>query len=252
MESVWLDIHKRSTNDTDRQEDMVKTCLGNFVPLNNKECNVDGLITDLFRKGDNMALGICKVKDMNFSLDELANVRKFEAPYNYLIYDGGHGMDLVVNFPTYKDLNDDCHHYYDCSAEEQGYCEKDYISVCKCVATKLKEVGQYLEWCPYNKTYVINHSDKDYDGDYALKLIDEGDVYSWTCEHGEDYENPPFGNTYLEDFKEGMINEFKELDDTPFLYWTYRDGSNIALPLTVDNVVNFKKYYEFTQNWFKV
>ena len=110
-ESVWMDIHRRSNGDQERKEDLMPTCLGISIPLENKDCRYDDLIEVFLREGEDLEVGICKLNDMNWSSDELSNVVKGVAPFNYLIYKGGHGTDLVANFNTYEEFLD-CNDYY--------------------------------------------------------------------------------------------------------------------------------------------
>lgn len=258
-ESIWGDVRRRAEGQSIRQEDgrKVHTCLGVDVVLKNPDCDYDTLIKDLIN-GDaqyhsEYGVGIVSPKDLNLTPEEMANVRKWEAPYTYLIYDGQHGTSLIANFWSYKEILD-----FELDNDfEENYLEEDYISICRCVATKLKEVGDCFQYVPRNKAYILDldarGDDVDkYTGECQLLLIDEGDVYSWVCDHNEEYDNP-FGNTYLDDFKEGIINEYPELDGIDFISWSYTNygGCYIAIPVSVDNLNNIRKYIEFTKNWFK-
>lgn len=82
-------------------------------------------------------------------------------------------------------------------------------------------------------------------GDYALELIGENDIADWGARHPDD-------EYWFEDFIDYMTDNFKELEKTDFITWSYNNyGESIAIPYSVSNLVNFKKYKEFTQNYFK-
>lgn len=257
-ESVWGDMRKRAEGTEIRTEEgkKVHTCIGVDVILKNPDCNYDTLIKDIiggeYGYHFEYGVGIVSPKDLNLTPDEMVNVRKWEAPYTYLIYDGQHGTSLIANFWSYSDI---INFELDNEFDEQ-YIEEDYISICRCVATKLKEVGDVFCYVPRNKSYLIDldarSEDVDrYTGECQLLLINEGDVYSWICDHEEEYDNP-LGNTYLDDFKESIISEYPELKDDDFICWEYNNygGAYIALPLTVNNLNNIRKYIEFTKKWF--
>ena len=184
----------------------------------------------------------------------MKNIRAFEAPYSYLIYDGIHGTSLIAEFYTYDEMKD-----FDLDDFEDRICEEDYISICKGIATKLKEVGGDIEYLPRNKGNIISHDRKNrfkdisnYDGDYVLQLIDESDVWNWEIEYVDEY-GEGSTSTSLEDFKENMIYDFPELDDVEFITWSYNNyACSIGIPITATTVKNFKKYKEYTKSWFTV
>ena len=249
-ESVWADIHRRSNGEQKRQEDgkKVTTCLGIDIFLHNPNCDYDDLINSLLDPKSDCKVGIVRSKDSNITPDEMVNVRKWEAPYDYLIYDGLHGTDLVADFWTYDEMKDfdldDV--FYD------NFSEEDYISICKGISTKLKEVGDCLEYVPRHNAFVHSSYNQkkikaatDYEGDYALELIGENDIADWGTRHPDD-------EYWFEDFIDYMTDNFKELEKTDFITWSYNNyGESIAIPYSVSNLVNFKKYKEFTQNYFK-
>lgn len=245
-ESIWSDIHKRSNGEIIRREDgkKVNTCLEIDITLKNPDCDYEDLIKKILNDDhDSFAVGIDNTRDTSYSFEELANARKFEAPYGYMIYDGGHGTDLIATFWTYDEMED-------CGLNnfKEEYLEDDYISICKCIATKLKEVGGDFSHVPRNKFNVLGNSnpDRDYGGEYVLKLISEGDVAQWEYEY-----NRKNGDIYsLIDYKDDITYEFPELKQVDFIDWTFYDGVNIGIPLTFDTLVNFKKYKEFTNKWF--
>ena len=144
---------------------------------------------------------------------------------------------------------------FDLDDFEDRICEEDYISICKGIATKLKEVGGNIEYLPRNKGSVIGDEIKgysNYEGDYVLQLIDESDVWNWEIEYEDKY-GEGSTSTILEDFQESMINAFPELDNVDFITWSYNNyACNIGIPITVTKVKNFKKYKEYTKNWFTI
>ena len=158
-----------------------------------------------------------------------------------MIYDGGRGTDLLANFWSYSEILD-----FDLDSEfEDIISEDDYISVCKCIATKLKDVGEYFTYVP--RRYEILNVQKyniDYSFMYVLKLISEEDVYYWVSQTDCD--------DNLLDYVNDIKSRFPELSDIDFIAWTFRDGANIAIPLKLVTLINFKKYKEFTKNWFSV
>ena len=140
---------------------------------------------------------------------------------------------------------------------EDRVIEEDYISICKGIATKLKEIGGGIAFLPrYNEGNFIgktNEKISDYDGDYVLQLISESDVDYWDMEYREKY-GEGSTDTSLDDYKESMIDTFPELDDVVFITWEFNNsnGVNIGIPITATTVKNFKKYKEYTKNWFTV
>lgn len=247
MESVWSDIQDRSTGDVVRKEDgsKVTTCLGTEIFLKNPQCDYDEIIKSMFEKESGYELSIENIHQTNITPDEMVNVRKWEAPYVYLIYEGGHGTDLLVDFYPYTDILD-----WELDDQfENDVVEDDYISICKGVATKLKEIGDCFVYIPLNKGYTLNtkHSSR-YGGDYELLLVDESTVYNWLVDVDDEYIQEHF----LDEFRESMINEFPELAKTDFIIWSYQDGCNIGIPMfDLNNIMNIRKYREFAEKWFK-
>ena len=251
-ESVWADIHRRSNGEQKRQEDgrKVTTRLGVDIFLHNPNSNYNYLIDSLLNKNTDYRVCIIRSKDSTLTPDEMVNVRKWEAPYDYLIYDGLYGTDLVADFWTYDDMKDFdiADVFYD------NFSEEDYISICKGISTKLKEVGDCLKYVPHHKSFVHSKQNRkieieaatDYEGDYALELINENDIADWGTRHPDD-------EYWLEDFIYYITDNFKELEETDFITWSYNDyGESIVIPYySISNLVNFKKYKEFTQNCFK-
>lgn len=255
-ESIWSDMQDRSAGEVRRKEDGVKvhTCIDVDIYLKNtSDSYYDDLIKEILNYNDSYVdykVGILSVRDKAYSTEEMKNMRAFEAPYAYLIYDGIHGTSLVAEFWTYDEMKD-----FDLDDFEDRICEEDYISICKGIATKLKEVGGNIEYLPRNKGGFIETKYDDishYEGDYVLQLIDESDVYNWEIEYVDKYGE---GSTYcsLEDYKESMIVTFPELDDVVFITWSYNNYAyNIGIPITATTVKNFKKYKEYTKNWFTI
>ena len=255
-ESIWSDMQDRSAGEIRRKEDGVKvhTCIDVDIYLKNtSDSHYDNLIKEILNYNDSYVdykVGILNVRDKAYSTEEMKNMRAFEAPYAYLIYDGRYGTSLVAEFYTYDEMKD-----FELDDFEDRICEEDYISICKGIATKLKEVGGNIEYLPRNKGGFIETKYDDishYEGDYVLQLIDESDVYNWEIEYVDKYGE---GSTTfsLDDYKESMIGTFPELDDIVFITWSYNNyACNIGIPITATTVKNFKKYKEFTKNWFTI
>ena len=265
FESVWNDIRRRGIGADIKQEDgrKVTTCLGVDITLKQADCDYDGLIRDIVVGKNEYEFGIHDRKYMyevvKLTPDEMINVRKCEAPYDYLIYDGLNGTDLYACFSSYDELLE-----FQLDDEFQDkYCEEDYISICGCIATKLKEIGDCFVWVPSRKPMMLDYGkrkDEDsysyrdridtskYESDYMLELISEEDVYYWTSSHP--YEE---GDDLLS-FKEDIIDKFPELDDMDFVHWNYHNNNGyfIAIPAyNINNILNIRKYREFAKKWFK-
>ena len=254
-ESIWSDIQDRSMGKTRRKEDGVKvhTCIDVDIYLKNaSDSNYDELIKEILSYNDSYVeykVGILSVRDKAYSPEEMKNMRAFEAPYSYLIFDGRYGTSLVAEFWTYDEMKD-----FDLDDFEDRICEEDYISICKGIATKLKEIGGSIEYLPRNNTSYIGNkkNNMNYEGDYVLQLIDESDVNNWEVEYVDKYGE---GSTdfSLDDYKESMIDAFPELDDVEFITWSYNNyACSIGIPITATTVKNFKKYKEYTKNWFTI
>jgi hypothetical protein len=251
VESLWSDLQDRSSGDVVRKEDGIKvhTCLDIDILLKNPNCDYNGLIHDIVVGGDNeYEFGIHKLNDMSYTPDERVNVMKFGAPYDYLIYEGGHGTDLVATFSSYSELlefnlDDDF---------EDEYCEEDYISICRGIATKVKEIGDCFVYVPRRNTFMISvdrQDTSDYEGDYCLELISENGMFDWIVEHSDEQDID------LNDFKNDIIDEFPELRDMDFIGWSYTNngGCYVGIPAyNINNLLNIRKYKEFTEKWFKV
>ena len=254
-ESIWSDIQDRSMGKTRRKEDGVKvhTCIDVDIYLKStSDFHYDELIKEILSYNDSYVeykVVILSVRDKAYSTEEMVNIRSFEAPYSYLIYDGRYGTSLVAEFLTYDEMKD-----FGPDDFEDRICEEDYISICKGIATKLKEVGGSIEYLPRNNTSYIGNKKNhmNYEGDYVLQLIDESDVNNWEVEYVDKY-GKGSTSTSLEDFKEDMIYAFPELDDVEFITWSYNKyACNIGIPITATTVKNFKKYKEYTKNWFTI
>ena len=254
-ESIWSDMQDRSSGEVRRKEDVVKvhTCIDVDIYLKStSDFNYDDLIKKILNYNDSYVdykVGILSVRDKAYSTEEMKNMRAFEAPYAYLIYDGRYGTSLVAEFYTYDEMKD-----FKLDNFEDRICEEDYISICKGIATKLKEIGGSIEYLPRNNTSYIGNkkNNMNYEGDYVLQLIDESDAYNWEIEYVDKYGE---GSTTfsLDDYKESMIDAFPELDDVVFITWSYNNyACNIGIPITATTVKNFKKYKEYTKNWFTI
>ena len=185
-ESIWSDMQDRSMGKTVRKEDVVKvhTCIDVDIYLKStSDFHYDELIKEILSYNDSYVeykVGILSVRDKAYSPEEMKNMRAFEAPYSYLIFDGRYGTSLVAEFWTYDEMKD-----FDLDDFEDRICEEDYISICKGIATKLKEIGDNVEYLPRNKGGFIETKYDDishYEGDYVLQLIDESDVNNWEIE----------------------------------------------------------------------
>ena len=255
-ESIWGKILDRGAGDTVRKEDVVKvhTCIDVDIYLKStSDFHYDDLIKEILSYNDSYVeykVSILSVRDKAYSTEEMVNIRSFEAPYSYLIYDGRYGTSLVAEFLTYDEMKD-----FGPDDFEDSICEEDYISICKGIATKLKEIGGGIEYLPRNKGSFIETKYDDishYDSDYVLQLIDESDVSNWEIQYTDKYGE---GSTTfsLDDYKESMIDAFPELDDIVFITWSYNNyACNIGIPITATTVKNFKKYKEYTKNWFTI
>ena len=255
-ESIWSDMQDRSAGEVRRKEDGVKvhTCIDVDIYLKNtSDSHYDDLIKEILNYNDSYVdykVGILNVRDKAYSTEEMKNMIAFEAPYAYLIYAGRYGTSLVAEFWTYDEMKD-----FRLDDFEDRICEEDYISICKGIATKLKEVGDSIEYLPRGKGSFIKTKYDNisyYNGDYVLQLIDESDVWNWEIEYTDKYGDGST-STSLEDFQESMIDTFPELDDVVFITWSYNNyACNIGIPITATTVKNFKKYKEYTKNWFTI
>ena len=253
-ESIWSDIQDRSMGKTVRKEDVVKvhTCIDVDIYLKStSDFHYDELIKEILSYNDSYVeykVSILSVRDKAYSTEEMVNIRSFEAPYSYLIYDGRYGTSLVAEFLTYDEMKD-----FGPDDFEDSICEEDYISICKGIATKLKEIGGSIEHLPRDISFIGNKKhNMNYDGDYALQLINESDVNNWEVEYVDKY-GEGSTSTSLEDFQESIIDAFPELDDVEFITWSYNHyACNIGIPITATTVKNFKKYKEYTKNWFTI
>ena len=241
-ETYWSRMNRRSQGTLARKEDgkKVNTCLGIPAFLRDPNCKYDELISYLTGEGgyDNNEFVINNPKDMNWSPEKLSDIKNWNDPYTYMIYNPGHGMDLSVSFTEFEVIRK-----YGRLDDLYEFSEEDYISICRCIATKLKDVGDSIKYVK-NDHFVIDKNDGFYD-EYALQLIDEASTYYWYCEN--DY------NYYWKLFKDDMVEQFPELEDVYFTCWTYNDGVNIAIPLyPKEMIINFPQYKEFAKNWFKI
>lgn len=244
-ESVWSDIQDRNSGETIRKEDgqKVHTCLGIDIVLQDPQCGYDIFIKDMVKYNSSYCEGISKQAEVGVSTDELVNIRKWETPYDYLVYDAPYGESLIMSFTTYDDILE-----YDEMFKEE-ISEKDYIAICRGVAEKFKELGDSLEYVPNRNSCVAtpNSSKRqyahEYDRNYVLMLVDESTTFYWSADNDRE--------EYVDEFLEEISNEFPELEDEDFIIWSYRDGVNIGLPHNLNTLNNFKKYKEFTNNWFK-
>ena len=123
-ESIWSDIQDRSSGEVRRKEDGVKvhTCIDVDIYLKNvSDSYYDDFIKEILNYNDNYInykVGILSVRDKAYSTEEMKNMRAFEAPYAYLIYDGIHGTSLVAEFWTYDEMKD-----FDLDDFEDRICE---------------------------------------------------------------------------------------------------------------------------------
>ena len=244
-ENIFDGIGKRSKGGSVRKEDgtYVDTILGIKVLLENP--NNKHTIKEIINKCSDFTYSISKLIDLGayYSTEEIKKIKNFENPYAYLIYDGNHGTSLVIEFATYEEILDPENEDF-----KENTSEKDYISLCKCIATALKEVGNYFDYVPSMNSRGLDKSDdiSEYEKEYVFKLIDESDSYNWLIDHEDE------SDTYLEDFKESITSEFPELNYETFICWSYRDGCSIGIPLNTNNILNIKKYVEFTKQWFEL
>lgn len=246
-ESTWGAMLDRGTGSVIKKEDgkLVHTCLDVDITIKDHDCDYNELIKDILNddviSGFYQGVVILNTQVKQYSPEEMANIRKFEAPYAYLIYDGKHGTSLVAEFWAYSEIQD-----FDLTTDFiERVSEDDYISICKGIATKLKEFGGDIAQLPRRHSTISKIKDRDFNDEYVFKLIDESDIAWWGS-----YPDPE--GRSLADFETDMFTEYPELVDVDFFTWTFYDGYNIGIPINYDTLVNFKKYKEFTKNWFKI
>lgn len=248
-ESVWGDIRKKSLGQEARGEigKKVTTCLDIDVIVST-ECDPDTVIQYLLDHyvGDDYNMSVVNTRDTKYTPDELVNARKWVAPYTFMIYDGGHGTDLLLDFDTYEELQDKESEILELANKE------DYQAICRCVAEKFKQFGDHISYIHPSRSEVIN-GDKyalgKYSNDYVFRLIDEESTYYWTI----DDENQSI-SAYDKVFIEDIQNTFACIDGQDFLKWSFNNsgGIYIAIPINFDNLINLKDYIEYTEKWFEV
>ena len=245
-ENIFDGIGKRSKGGVVRKEDgtYVDTILGIKVLLENP--NNKHTIEEIINKYSAFTYCISKLSDLGgyYSAEQIKKIKNFEDPYAYLIYDGKYGTSLIIEFATYEEILDSENDDF-----EVNTSEKDYISLCKCIATAIKEVGNYLSYVPSRNSWGLDKSDdiSEYEQEYIFNLIGENSSYNWLIDHEDE------ADTYLEDFKESITSEFPELNDETFICWSYNDyGCSIGIPLNMNSLLNIKKYVEFTKQWFEL
>ena len=229
-ESVWADMHKRSNGEIIKKEDGVKvhTCLGVDMVIKNKKCDYDKFIQDIMNHGNLAVSQMDSIDDL--TVDEREEIRNWEHPYFYLISgnDSYDSDELVATFIKYNDLVD---------AEiinPNDLYEEDYIEMCRCISTKVRDIANYLEFIPmYNNAKMHSH----YYGNYhpflvkVSKKLDKDEL------------------TY---FTEELEKQFPELDGVDFIYWYKYDETYLALPISFVTVMNMKDYIKFTKEWFSL
>ena len=246
QESIWSNINKRSEGTSIRKEDGVRvtTCLGTNAVVS-PDCDYDSAIQNILNNfvGDYSTMYVVNVRDSKYTPDEMVNIRKWEAPYTYMIYEGGSGTDLILDFETYDTLVEQEHEIC------EYVSENDYPAICRCIAEKFKQFGDHLSYI-HNDFDIINGNNRDVDSySYVFRLIDETDTYYWTLDRDK-YEV----EGYINDFIEDMQNSFGAIGDQCFITWNHhnQDGTYIALPINFDNLINLKDYIEYTEKWFEV
>ena len=248
VESVWSDMEDRGTGDIIKKEDgtRVHTCLGVDIILKDPGSDYNKAINYILNHyNDENVCGfnILNIRDVNYSTEELSNIRKWLAPYTYMIYEGGHGTDLMIDFYAYSDLEE-----YGDEILDYISSEEDYISICKGIATKFKEVGKYIEYVPdrswiYSNDRDGNTSASKYQHAYSFELISENDYYTWSL-----------GNEHLAvgDFIDDICNKFIDIEGEDFIGWSYNNyGSCINIPINYMNLIHLKEYIEYTNKWFE-
>ena len=247
MESIWSDMQDRGTGDIKKKEDGIKvhTCLDVDIFVS-ADCDYDSAIQYILNHfiDDDSIMFVVNVRDSKYTPDEMVNIRKWQAPYTYMIYEGGYGTDLILDFEPYDTLVEN--EYEIC----EYVSEKDYPAICRGIAEKMKQFGGNISYV-HNKAWVINGDRRDiekYMYNYAFKLIDEGDVYYWTSEE-ENQDRSDYVNEFIED----MQNSFGAIGDQDFIGWSFNNyGISFAIPINFDNLLNLKDYIEYTQKWFEV
>ena len=248
MESIWSDMQDRGTGEIKKKEDAIKvhTCLDVDIFVS-ADCDYDSAIQYILNHfiDDDSIMFVVNVRDSKYTPDEMVNIRKWQAPYTYMIYEGGSGTDLILDFEPYDTLVEN--EYEIC----EYVSEKDYPAICRGIAEKMKQFGGNISYV-HNKAWVINGDHRDiekYMYNYAFKLIDEGDVSYWTSE--EENENR---SDYVNEFIEDMQHSFGAIIDQDFIGWNFNNygGISFPLPINFDNIINLKDYIEYTEKWFEV
>ena len=246
-ESTWGSMLDRGAGGVIKKEDgkLVHTCLDVDIIIKDQKCDYNEIIKDILNDdvvdGFYQGVVILNRQVKQYSPEEMTNIRKFEAPYAYLIYDGKYGTSLVAEFWTYSEIKD-----FDRTDDFiERVSEEDYISICKGIATKLKEVGGDIAQLPRRHPTISRIKDRNFNDEYVFKLIDESDIAWWG-----NYPDPE--GRSLADFETDIFTEYPELVGVDFFTWTFYDGYNIGIPINYDTLVNFNKYKEFTKKWFKI
>ena len=248
--SVLGNMIIRQTMGGTRKEDgkKVHTCLGINVCLHNTSWDYNDYIKGILSDNDNYAeFHILDEKYVNdFLHKSFDDIEKEKPDYTYIIYKGRYKTGLVVNFTTFKDILD----YFHDDRFNNDINEHDYIEICKCIATKLTEIGKYISYIPNSDVSTLNDGNTlHYKGDFMIKLIDEDDVVHWKYENQDDIDDIDS----LDEFYNDITYEFAELKDQDFITWSYEHyGRSIAIPINYDNIMNLNKYIDYTKKWFNV
>jgi len=248
-ESVWGGILDRGTGEINRKEygKKVHTCIDIDIYIKDSSCQYDKYIKhildyDNYKLPCRICIGFERISNPTYTPEDLAKMKNFEMPYDYVLDEYTKPKNefdyLVAWFWKYNEFMD-----HNTNAD---ITEDDYMSICRGIAIKLKEIGNRIEHMPGNKTNIIGQDgvSSKY-SNFALKLMDEKNTFHWKHAHN--------GKSLL-DYKEDMIHEFPELKDVDFLMWPFNQFPyvNIGLPITSVTVKDFKKYEEYTHNWFTV
>lgn len=249
-EGIIGDIAKRDLSGEKKKEDgqKVKTCLGIDIFLENPKCSYNTYIIDTIDKTGYTDYDIIKEQELEITdYKSIDAIKKNKPDYVYIIHEEYGHTGLVISFSSYEDILD----FVLDDKFKNEYSEHDYKEICKCIAEKFKELGDYIKYVPQNNVNSLNDCNdlSKYRGDFMLQLIDETDVSHWKYENYKFIDEDYNLNTFYEEF----IHMFNNMKYEDVIIWSYNhDGSSIGIPITCDNMINFEKYRDYTKKWFNI
>ena len=232
MESIWSDMQDRGTGEIEKRETFIK-----------EYNSAVQYILDRFYDDDTV-MYVVNIRDSRYTPDEMVNIRKWTAPYTFMIYEGGHGTDLILDFEPYDVLKEN--EYELCELVS----EKNYPEICKGIAKMMKEIGDHISYV-HSRAWIIpgNYDISKYQYNYIFELISENDVSYWASE-----EENQDRSRYDSDFIHDIQNRFPALKYQDFIGWSFNNygGMYFGIPISYDNLMGLKDYIEYTQKWFEV